>query len=248
MVVPQLVDTHCHLDLFSNYAEVIRVTESAQIQCIAVTNTPSVFSRMEELVGGCRYVLPALGLHPELASSRAAELPIFLKALSRTRYIGEVGLDYTTTVASERHIQRRVFSEILSACDASGDKILTIHSRRAVDDVLDAIGQSFRGSFILHWYSGSRRSIKRAVERGAYFSVNPAMLRSQNGRRLVAAVPRERILTESDGPFVTVDTGPATPASVDFVVAGLAALWETEKLSAQSQTYDNFLAISATRS
>lgn len=242
-----LVDTHCHLDLYPHPAAVIQEVEQQQVYTIAVTNTPSVFNRMCQIVGAARFVRTALGLHPELAATRHRELALFETLLPRTRYVGEVGLDYQTTLETERATQRRVLTAIIEHCDAAGGKIVTVHSRRASDDVVDAFGERFRGRYILHWYSGGVRALRRALANGAYVSVNPAMVRSRRGCSLIAEVPRNRILTESDGPFVTVGPSPAatpaTPTDVGRTVADLARLWSISVEEARAVIYRNFCAL-----
>jgi TatD DNase family protein len=77
-------------------------------------------------------------------------------------------LDYQTSVEADRSTQRRVLTAIIDYCNAAGGKIVTVHSRRAADDVVDAFGERFRGKYILHWYSGGVRTLRRAVGNGAY--------------------------------------------------------------------------------
>jgi TatD DNase family protein len=243
-----LVDTHCHVDLYPDPAAVVRAVERHGVYTIAVTNTPSVYARLSEIVGEARHVRVALGLHPELAAQRHRELPMFEALLSRTRYVGEVGLDYQTTVEADRAMQRHVLTTIIERCDTVGGKVLTVHSRRAADDVVDAFGERFRGAYILHWYSGGVGALRRAVRHGAYVSVNPAMVRSERGRALIAEVPRERILTETDGPFVTVGGSAAVPADVAGVVEALGRLWGTDRHEAAGVVYQNFSSLLKTSS
>lgn len=242
-----LVDMHCHVDLFPDPLALIKQIERHRVYTVAVTNTPSVFSRLCELVGSAQFVRAALGLHPELAAERHRELALFESLLSRTRYVGEVGLDYQTSVEADRSTQRRVLTAIIEQCDAVGGKIVTVHSRRAADDVVDAFGERFRGTYVLHWYSGGVRALRRAVQRGAYISVNPAMVRSERGRTLISEVPRDRVLTETDGPFVMMGPSaaalPATPLDVSHAVAGIAALWAVDIEEARATVYRNFTAL-----
>lgn len=242
-----LVDTHCHVDLYPDPTVLVREIERQRVYTIAVTNTPSVFPRLCEIVGGARYVRPALGLHPELAVERHRELPQFSTFLPRTRYVGEVGLDYVTTVEAERATQRRVLATIIEQCDTAGGKVVTVHSRRAADDVVDAFGGRFRGTYILHWYSGAARALRRAVGHGAFISVNPAMARSKRGRALIAEVPRERVLTETDGPFVTIGSASAAtaavPSDVRGVVEKLGRFWSVDADEALEIVYRNFSSL-----
>jgi TatD DNase family protein len=238
-----LVDTHCHVDLYPDPRGVVREVERQRVYTIAVTNTPSVFPRLTEIVGASPFVRVALGLHPELAVERHRELSQFKDLLSRTRYVGEVGLDYQTTVEAERATQRRVLGSIIDQCNAAGGKVVTVHSRRAADDVVEAFGEGFRGTYILHWYSGGVRALRRAVANGAYFSINPAMARSDRGRGLIAEVLRDRVLTETDGPFVTLANAPAVPHDVAAVIRELSQLWRVGEAEARQIVYRNFASV-----
>lgn len=238
-----LIDTHCHLDLYEQPELMLRHIEAARVYTIAVTNAPSVYAYTATIAAGTRFIRPAVGLHPEIAVARAAELPLFWRALETTRYVGEVGLDYTVGEAPERIRQRSLFEEILRRCNERGNTIVTIHSRRAADDVVDVIGEGFRGTPILHWYSGSARTLNRAMRAGCYISVNPAMVRSHRAIKMVANVPRERVLTESDGPFVRVDGRAATPLDMDLVCESLAKVWRVTAAEAVATVHRNFAVL-----
>lgn len=239
MIWGMLLDTHCHLDLFENPDQVAEAAETASIHTIAVTNAPSVFPKTVALALGRRFVRPAIGLHPELAIQRAGELPLFHEHLSTTRYVGEVGLDYVMATSEDRRRQRRVFEEVVTACRRMGGKVLTLHSRRAEADVVDCIGNDFPGTWILHWYSGSKTALGRALVQGALFSANAAMMRSDKALAILAQVPRERVLLESDGPFVQVDGRASTPRSVAALVPALATLWGVAQEEAEAQLSSN---------
>ena len=217
-----LVDTHCHVDLYPDPDTIVAEIEAARVYTVALTNTPSVFPMTEALVAGKRYLRPALGLHPELVHERARELPLFESYLPRTRYVGEVGLDYTTNDKANQAMQRKVFGRILELCHGAGGKVLTVHSRRAAHDVVAAVSHDFNGKLILHWYSGSLKVLKQAVDKGCYVSVNLAMTRSSKGRRLLHEIPLECLLTESDGPFIQLNQAAMSPVHMDSVIQGIA--------------------------
>jgi TatD DNase family protein len=238
-----LFDTHCHIDLYPDPAGVVREIERRGVYTIAVTNTPSVYSPTAALAHGSRYVRSALGLHPQLAAERRGELPLFFEHLPDTRYVGEVGLDYVTSDRGNRTHQRRVFGEILGACHAAGDKVLTVHSRRAEADVVDAVGEGFPGTVILHWYSGSLRILDLAVSRGFYFSVNPAMAGGKRFASILSRIPPERVLLETDGPFVSVGARPAVPVDVETVVVRIAEVWAVPAEQVRDSLFSNFSGI-----
>lgn len=235
-----LIDTHCHLDLYPDPPALLRRIEAAGVQTIAVTNAPSVFFHTDQLAAKSRCVRAALGLHPELVKTHARERPLFWEQLPKTRFIGEVGLDYVTNDANERELQRQVFREVLDRCAATGDKVLTVHSRRAASDVIDMVGGGFRGVVILHWFSGSMREADRARLNGLYFSVNTAMIRSKSGQALIERMDPDFVLTETDGPFVTLGKEPAAPPDVSLVVRHLAGVWQMTEDEAREKVLTTF--------
>jgi TatD DNase family protein len=153
--------------------------------------------------------------------------------------VGEIGLDYVTTQESVRRVQRRVLDAVLAECRTAGGKILTVHSRRADADVVDAIGNAFPGAWILHWFSGSDAVLRRAVSYGAHISINTAMAETDRAKSLLRHVPRERIFLESDGPFISVDGAPASPLDLGRVVQRLASWWDVGLEAAATQLHDN---------
>jgi len=77
---------------------------------------------------------------------------------------------------------------------------------------------------ILHWFTGCVSDAHRAVELGCYFSVNEEMLRSPKHRKLVSLLPLERILTETDGPFVLNKEKVVRPRDVQRTVHEIAQI------------------------
>lgn len=195
-----LFDTHAHIDLAPNLNEIIMEIEKKQIFTIAVTNLPPLYSRFKERVFS-NYIKPALGFHPELIEQYQKYIPQMWNLIEEARYIGEVGLDYKVGISSKL-IQRNFFELLIENCHEIGGKILTIHSRGSVDDVLSIIGKQFNSKFILHWYSGNIKNINLAINQGAYFSINLAMTKSQKGIHIINNIPNERLLLESDYPFI----------------------------------------------
>lgn len=224
------VDFHCHLDLYPDHEMAVARAEAAGIYTLTVTTTPKAWPRNLDLTRGTRYVRAALGLHPQLVAERANELPLWERYLPETRYIGEVGLDAGPRFYKSLKTQKRVFRTVLERCAEVGGKILTVHSVRSVPAVLDMIEQHLpqdRGLVVLHWFMGSRKEAKRAEALGCYFSVNIEMIRSERGRTLVANMPTDRILTETDGPFTHTDGRPTEPADSKVTVDAIARVRNT---------------------
>lgn len=238
-----LIDTHCHIDLYKDPEAVVREAERNRVYTIAVTNAPFVFKHTAELVAGCRYVRVAAGLHPELVDKYGDQIENLRPLLKKTKYVGEIGLDYTTNDANLRNRQRKTLEHILGWCAEEKDKVLTLHSRRAATDVISMIGNSFQGKAIMHWFTGNTKEVERAADFGMYFSVNPAMVMSDRGKTLISAMPIDRVLTESDGPFVKIFGRECKPENLGFVAKELAKIWNLSQQQAQQKIYENFLSL-----
>ncbi len=238
------VDLHCHLDLYRNAPAVVAEVQRRGIPVLSVTTTPTAFRGTSKLAAACPQVKTALGLHPELAAQREHELVLFDQLLAEALFVGEVGLDGSRRFAATRDAQRRVFDHVLRSCAEAGGRVLSIHSRSAAADVLGSIAKvSNAGIPILHWFTGTPKQAEAAVEAGYWFSVGPGMLRTPKGRELLGLIPRDRILTETDGPFTSVDGGPAYPWHVDYAVTILAELWEVSVGSATAQIKTNLTSL-----
>lgn len=170
----------------------------------------------------------ALGLHPEIVDKKAAERSLLVSGISKTRFIGEVGLDGSVQHTDTMPLQESILREVLTECERVGGKILSIHSRNAASRVLDLLENCCRLSIpILHWFSGTAQEARRAVALGCWFSVGPAMLRGAKGRALLQELPMERILPETDGPFAKDRSTPFMPWEAISIADTLAPLWGT---------------------
>lgn len=202
----------------------LAAADRAGVVTVAVTELPAGFQMLQTQLRGRERVRVALGMHPLVSARNVAhELALFRRLLARTDYIGEVGLDHSQQGRESSRRQRDVFESILALPNVRR-KVLTVHSRRAEKETIDLLAAA-GATAILHWYSGPLGPIERALEAGLYFSVNPAMLRSRNGRRIIQALPRERVVTETDAPYTKVGGRPAEPRDVPAVVAELARIW-----------------------
>lgn len=222
-----LVDFHCHLDLYPDYHKAIQESEAARVFTLTVTTTPKAWPRNYELTQATRYIRAALGLHPQLVMERAAELPVWETHLSETRYVGEVGLDAGPRFYTSLALQKQVFERVLRCCAKSGHKVLTVHSTRAAKAVLDHIELYLpppQGRVVLHWFTGTKSEATRAIDLGCYFSINAAMLENPRHSSMVACLPLDRLLTETDGPFTKTGDRPSKPSDVGIAVEALGRL------------------------
>lgn len=241
----EFIDAHCHVDLYESPHAVAKTVHAKRIHTIAVTNAPFVFDFTRKLAEQSEYLHAAVGLHPELVGDHGDQVDLLRRLIPTCRFVGEVGLDYVTQDDELRKRQRSVFQQVLQECAAARGRILTIHARRASADVIDMVGNQFPGTAILHWFSGTQKELRRAIDYGFYLSVNQAMLLSKSGQAVIDAIPDDRLLTETDGPFTKEGTKPATPECVINTCALLGRRWNKSPEDVARTIRGNFLAVLA---
>lgn len=244
------VDAHCHLDLLPGIHQNPFLENSSGIKSITVTNAPYLYEPNQRLFADSEHIRVALGFHPEvLGDSRilaqdAHQLQLFDSLISEARYIGEVGLDGSSFWHETWSKQVSVLKHIAATCRRSSGKILTVHSRRAVKEVLDLLApkclKDNGNQLILHWFSGTKRDLEFAKAAPVYFSVNHRMLRSSNGRQAIAMIPKDKILTETDAPFTFGDGVTTRIESLDETLYNLGLLWKLTPAEAQDVIWGNF--------
>jgi TatD DNase family protein len=208
-----LIDFHCHLDLYPDHAAAVREADAAGVFTLAVTTTPKAWARNYELTRDTRHV-------------RADEIDLWEALLPQSRYVGEVGLDAGPRFYRSLDQQKDIFARVLRACSQAGGKVITVHSVRSAKTVLDHIEEHLRqrtNRVVLHWFTGTKSEAARALDMGCYFSINGTMLNSEKASALVRTLPVERMLTETDGPFTEVDGRPSKPTDVASTLPSLAA-------------------------
>ena len=235
-----MMDLHCHVDLYPDYDKVLNDIDNSRFYVLSVTTVPSAFKGTVSLTKNLDNCRTALGLHPQLAHQRHHELPLFDSLCGETRYIGEIGLDGSKGYATHMEVQQLVFEHILNKCCEFDDKVLTIHSLNAVDNVLELLSLYPKaGTPILHWFLATKKQINKAIKLGCYFSVGPAMLHSERAKKVISWLPKDRILLETDGPFAKVRGNILYPSDVIEVVNHLATHWGTSVDIVQSRLRNN---------
>ncbi|WP_080802817.1 TatD family hydrolase [Arabiibacter massiliensis] len=206
---------HCHLDFDDDPRALADGLASCGTGAFSVTVEPEGYERAARLLALCSNVRVGAGLHPwwvEDGPAGEAAVERAVANVAASRFVGEVGLDFGPKYASTSEAQIAAFDRIAAACAAEGGKVLSLHAVRSAGAVLDILER--RGTFdvcacILHWFSGSSDELLRAAKLGCYFSVGPHMLASKRGRAYAQAIPRNRLLLETDEPPAA---GPPVPA------------------------------------
>lgn len=236
-----LLDSHCHINEYNNPGEIAGLCEQEQILTMAVTNHPAEYASLKELAAGSAFILPALGFHPMHAADYE-EVYSYEGLFREADYIGEIGLDFSLHYRETREQQLVLFEAILGYIKGKRRRV-TIHSRRAEREVLELLAKYGIESPILHWYSGGMQLLAAALEYGCYFSINSSMLSSEKGQKVIKRVPPERILTETDGPYLEEGGEPLTPAAVKDVYQYLSRLWKLDFSETIAQVHENFMRV-----
>ena len=222
-----MIDTHAHLDGSPDAPAMLERARAAGVDRVITVGTTIDSCRAAlELAGAERGVYAALGIHPHEAGSedadRLRELRVLL-ADERAVAVGETGLDFYRDYAP-RAAQRRLFEAELELASEL-QKPVVVHTRAADEATLAAL-EGFGGTVILHCFS-SPPLLDAAVERGYYvsFAGNVTYPKAADLRECVARAPADRILAETDSPYLApqpVRGRPNEPANVVHTVEVLA--------------------------
>jgi len=238
-----VIDTHAHLDMCEDAdAAVDRARDAGVMAILTVGTGPGSWPRALELAERHEGVRAILGLHPHNAAGAADGLEALgvLLADERVVGVGETGLDFYRDYAP-RDAQRQVFaSQLELAADAA--KPVVIHSR-AADDETAGMLESFGGSVVLHCFS-SPRLLPAALERGYYvsFAGNATYPNATELRLAATQVPADRILAETDAPYLAPQPRrgrPNEPANVVHTLAALARSRGEEPEQLERQIEEN---------
>ena len=224
-----MIDTHAHLDAGERPADtLIERARAARVERIVAVGTGIESCRAAlELAERHDGVHAALGIHPHQAGNAEAErLPELRELLRHERAVavGETGLDYYRDYAP-RDRQRALFEAELNLAAELG-KPLVVHSRAADEDTAAAL-TGFTGTVVLHCFS-SPRLLDVALERRYYvsFAGNVTYPKAYDLRACARGVPGDRILVETDTPYLSPQPCRGTPNEPANVVHTLAALAE----------------------
>ncbi|NMA30925.1 MAG: TatD family deoxyribonuclease [Candidatus Methanofastidiosa archaeon] len=205
-----LIDFHVHIDYYKDFYEKYNYYNNNRIYALGVTNLPEIYEKCISSFKKSKFVQFALGYNPQFAGTDKFNKRIFDKYFDTTKYIGEVGLDFSRDFVIHKAEQIEVFDYIAQRA-GQHNKILSIHSRNAEVDVINILKKHKVKFAVFHWYTGKIEKVKDIVDRGYYFSVNSKMLQSKRGLTIIKNIPFDRILIETDGPFTDFRKQMITP-------------------------------------
>jgi TatD DNase family protein len=224
------VDTHCHLFLLDrDPAEVLEAARAAGVErLICVGVDPDSSRRSLELAETLPGVMATAGMHPHDAASfddAAAARVEELIADPRVIGVGECGLDYFR-LRSPKEDQHRVLRSHVAFSNESG-KPMVVHVRDAWPDTLDLLAREGAERVVIHCFSGDADIARECEDRGYWlsFAGNVTYPKNEHLRQAAAAVSQDRILVETDSPFLAPQKlrgKDNEPANVMLTLAELA--------------------------
>ncbi|EIM29736.1 TatD family hydrolase [Microvirga lotononidis] len=207
-----LVDSHCHLDFpdfQTRLPEVLATAAAAGVgRMVTISTHVARFDTYRALAEAHESIFCSVGTHPhnaadepDIPAERLAELSVHPRCIA----IGEAGLDYHYD-KSPHDVQQRVFRTHIEAARTTGLP-LVIHARNADEDMIRILTEEMtRGRFdaVLHCFSSGETLAQVGVELGLYVSFSGILTfrNSEEIRRIAAAVPHERLLVETDAPYL----------------------------------------------
>jgi TatD DNase family protein len=206
-----LIDSHCHLDYFNDaeVADILNHAAAAGVgEMVTIGVRMSQADTVRRIADAHANVWCTVGVHPHNAAEIEVPSPEAIAAETthaKVIGIGESGLDYFYDKAP-RDVQQASFRAHIRAAQITGLP-LAIHARNADDDIAailrEEAGQGAFG-FLLHCFSSSRALAEAALELGGYVSFSGILTfpKSQDIRDIARDVPKERLLVETDSPYL----------------------------------------------
>jgi TatD DNase family protein len=231
LVLRCVIDSHVHMEGFGDADAVLGRAREAGVDAVVAVGgdaESSVYALgLAEKHQG--YVYPGVGVHPSnvLKVDRGEAVRFVREHADKAALIGEVGLDYAYPFARAQEVRERMrglYSELVEVA-AEAELPVAVHSRSAYKDSLDILRRYDVAGAVFHWYDGPLETLRLILDSGFYVSATPAVEYSKGHRAVLAEVPMERILVETDSPVHLRRLGRRSePADVWLTVHALAGL------------------------
>ena len=251
-----IIDSHAHLDLFKDkeLKEILDRAKKANVKYV-VTNSVDIKTAKKILDLAKKYsmIKAALGIYPEDALSIEREIKVnedfveFKKLVLANKKdviaIGEIGMDFYHGKEENKKIQEELFRDQLELAKKLNIPAI-IHTRGAEVQILEVLKDYPEVKKILHCFCGSMKLVEKAVKMNCYFSIPCSLSRMQNFLELLKIVPQERILTETDAPYLSPFKGKQNePAFIVETIKEISKIWKTTESATEKIIETNSLKI-----
>lgn len=233
-------DMHCHIDFQEDPAAFLDTSDALGLSFLSCTVAPEGYQEAQSWKDRENVAL-GLGAHPWwVADGRVNEeaLEELLSLVPDAPLIGEIGIDLSPKHVdlASRERQADAFRRIAKASAKAGGEVLSIHSVKSADLVLDILEdtsctpEASDALPILHWFSGSTPELWRAIHLGCFFSVGESFLHTRHAKEYLKLIPHERLLLETDYPPEHADFAPEDyERSLASATELIASFWGTQQ-------------------
>ena len=244
-----LIDSHCHLnfpDLVARLPEVLANMQNNDIrQALAISVSRDSYAQVQQLADAHENIYCTIGVHPDEESAAEFSLEELLQAASLPKVvgIGETGLDYHWCQGGLTWQHKR-FRTHIQASNISGLPLI-VHTRDASADTLRLLSEEQAQAGVIHCFTEDVDFARQALDLGFYISFS-GILTFKNAQQIQEAakfVPQDRILVETDAPFlapVPKRGKPNEPAYVKYTAEFLAQLRGESFAEVERYTCENF--------
>ncbi|MDI6806272.1 MAG: TatD family hydrolase [Candidatus Aenigmarchaeota archaeon] len=227
-----MIDSHCHLeqrDFDKDRDEIIEKSKKelkAVITCCAHPKDFNLTMQMVEKNKG--FIFATVSIHPlyikEITEREKDEfLDLIRKNKDRITALGEQGLDYFEIKESKwRQKQKELFIEFINLSKEL-NLPLVVHARDAFEDAIKILEQQDAKNVLMHMF-GAYHLLKRVIENNWFISLNTIILRSKKHKKITRDVPLEKLLTETDSPWLDPAGGRNTPLNVKIVIEKISEI------------------------
>ena len=219
----KLIDTHAHIEEINELDNVIQRAKMNNVIAIIAVGS-SIKSNADILSLASKYngfIYPSIGIHPiEAETDVKTVITQIISNIDHCVAIGEIGLDYQYDINKTK--QKEIFENMLQISKKLG-KPVSLHSRKAWDDVFSLVQTIGISKAVFHWYSGPNEVLKKILDNGYFVSATPAVWHSPKHRNAIEMTPVESILLETDTP-VKYGGVPSEPSDVTKVLNMVAKI------------------------
>ncbi len=189
-----------------------------------------------------KFLLPCIGLHPNEIAYKSyqvveAEFDFLSSNLGKFFAISEVGLDYKGKDIYQMEQEKEFFYKILELAEENR-KVCIIHSRKAMDDVFDALS-SFHVKSIIHNFEGNLRNLDKANELGINISISTGFMKFKKDN-IIKNLSMDKLFTETDSPALSPDSNVNTPLNIPKLLNYVSSIKKMEADQIKSAVYKNF--------
>lgn len=235
-----LVDSHCHLDFpdFTGERDAVlaRARAAGVVAMLTISTRLDQFPAVRAIAETDDDIWCSVGAHPHEAADHAAMTVVELTAFAehpRVIGIGETGLDFYYE-RSPRDIQERVFRAHIAASRDSGLPLI-VHARDADAEIASILRRDRPHAGVLHCFSSGRNLAEAALDLGFYISISGIVTfrKSDELRAIVRDVPIDRLLVETDAPYLAPVPHRGKRNEPAYVAATAATVAELKGTSAE---------------